>query len=68
MEDEKVKKNDYKERDSFFNQVVREAVRQLRSEKSAYCFSMEQVRAILEEVEDAKYRIVDGIYYLSKGE
>lgn len=68
MEEEAKRKNDYKERDSFFNQVVREAVRCLKCEKSAYCFSMEQVRDICEQVPDAKYKLVDGIYYLERGE
>ena len=64
MEDEN--KSEYKEKDSFFNQVVREAVRQLKSDKSAYCFSLEQVKEICKQVPDTKYRLIEGIYYLER--
>lgn len=52
---------------SFFEQIVRDAVRDIQSKGSAYCFSEQQVDAIKKRIQVIGVRVEDGIYYL-KGE
>lgn len=52
---------------SFFEQIVRDAVRDIQSKGSAYCFSDLQVEAIKKRIQITGIRVEDGIYYL-KGE
>lgn len=63
-----------KEAGSFFNQVVRDAYKDLSSGRTAYVFSSEQVDAILELIkkskcsftqDDISIREDDGFYYLT---
>lgn len=52
---------------SFFNQIVRDAIKDINSGGSGYCFSIEQVNKVKEEIPNIQVREDDGIFYL-KGE
>ena len=49
---------------SFFEQIVRDAVRDIQSKGSAYCFSEQQVDAIKKRIQLTGIKFEDGIYYL----
>lgn len=49
---------------SFFEQIVRDAVRDIQSKGSAYCFSEQQVDAIKKRIQLTGIKVEDGIYYL----
>lgn len=49
---------------SFFEQIVRDAVSDIQSKGSAYCFSEQQVDAIKKRIQLTGIKVEDGIYYL----
>lgn len=50
-----------------FNQIVKDAVSNLKSKGTGYCFSLEQISEIQKYFKtQIKYTLVDGIYYLKR--
>lgn len=52
---------------SFFEQIVRDAIKDIQNKGSGYCFSLDQVKAVQKKLPKIEIREDDGIYYL-KGE
>ena len=49
---------------SYFKQVVRDAISELKGKGSSYCFTHEQVDYIMKEIPSLEYKKCDGIYRL----
>ena len=49
---------------SFFEQIVRDAIRDIQSKGQGHCFSLAQVDAVKKKLPLISVREVDGIYYL----
>lgn len=49
---------------SFFEQIVRDAVKEIQSGGQGYCFSLAQVEAVKKKLPLIEVREVEGIYYL----
>ena len=49
---------------SYFKQVVRDAIVELKGKGHSYCFSQEQVDYIKKEIPSLEYTRIDGVYRL----
>lgn len=49
---------------SYFNQVVRDAISEIKKGHTGYCFTMEQVREVAGHFDVTEYKQVDGIFYV----
>ena len=56
------------ESNSYFRQIVRDAISDLAKNTRSYCFSLEQYNAINKEIPCDVERVYEGIYYLVKKE
>lgn len=52
-------------KENYFQQVVQDAIEDLKETGNGYCFLSSQIREIESEVPNLVYKLVDGIYYLS---
>lgn len=49
---------------SYFNQVVRDAINEVKKGHTGYCFTEEQVREVAKRFDVTEYKVVDGIFYI----
>lgn len=52
-------------KENYFQQVVQDAIDDLRETGSGYCFSLAQMEEVKTEIPNVKYRLIDSIYYLN---